>query len=161
MSKDYDPNYKVPEGFSPWLTYPEEYPDGVPYIDRVTLKIDGDLLSFYIKEKIPALPLKGYGELWYTGWEIPTEWAIDANNQCWLSGSHGEALMPTKSKKLINAAETDEDKECVCNILGVKPPESSWVEKAKLRGWLSPEEVKKLKNKIKHLEELILLYEND
>lgn len=68
----------------------------------------------------PALPLLGYGELYSTGWDIPTRWAIDANKVCWMDDAHGHPLEKISSQELLCEAEQEVDKNMLRKLLGEK-----------------------------------------
>lgn len=40
----------------------------------------------------PQLPIVASGEIWHIGWDIPTRWAVDSDDQWWMDNGHGHAL---------------------------------------------------------------------
>jgi hypothetical protein len=65
----------------------------------------------------PSLPLKASGEMWHRGWDIPTRWAIDANNQCWMDNAHGHPLELVTADTLIGNAEDPNDIQLIKGAL--------------------------------------------
>ena len=82
-------------------------------------------MLFYVKEGLPALPLKDWGKFWHVGWDIPTYYAIDANNQCWMDNYHGGAMFKTTTKGLIGEANEQGENEVLRlgAILGLETEE--------------------------------------
>jgi hypothetical protein len=72
-----------------------------------------------MNECAPALPLKALGKLWFTGWDIPTRYAVDADNNCFMDDAHGGCMTPIKDHILISNAETDGEKNEIRKILGL------------------------------------------
>ncbi len=68
-----------------------------------------DLERWSFHDGTPAKPYKAYGEIWSIGWDIPTCWLIDANNQCWKDAAHGPHLHPCADHELIAEAEAPND----------------------------------------------------
>lgn len=86
-------------------------------------------------------PLKAFGEIWDRGWSIPTPWAIDANDQCWMGGGHGEALHPCTAERILTDMDNNEQEDEANDVrkilgLGVKRP--SWMTSALNAGWEPP-----------------------
>jgi len=133
-----DPNYKVPAGFEPVFNYPDGN-TGVPVVGRARLPIAGERdLEFYIETQVPALPLKIHGELWHTGWDISTKYAIDASGQCWMDGAHGGSMSPVDSKYLLEDCENQEQRNGIRKVLGLPEEEPSWAISARASGWTPP-----------------------
>ena len=144
-----DKNYSPPAPFGPFLgisgPYNEEtseYPSE-PVIGMWVY----EGIVFHISDEVqPALPLKMVGNTKLINWEVPkqqvkdTQYAIDANNQCWKRKVDGVGLFPVSAETLL--LDTDEEK--ICASLGVEPPELDWQKKAKAAGWISPEDVFKM-----------------
>lgn len=86
----------------------------------------------------PAEPLKNHGESWSTGWDIPTLWAVDADNQCWANDAHGGDLTKVIPQKLLAEVENFSVRSDIRKILGMKPELPSWVRAAKQAGWTPP-----------------------
>lgn len=86
----------------------------------------------------PTLPLRAAGEIVYRGWDIPDRWVVDGEFQPWATrGAHGGPLFELSGVDLIAMAETDPDREAICDALGVEP---------------RPTLVKRLRTRIEHLE---------
>lgn len=49
----------------------------------------------------PSLPLKKFGRIEPMGWNTQVLFAIDNNNQIWMSGFHSNILYPSDIKALI------------------------------------------------------------
>ena len=141
-----DKNYKVPEGFEPVLNYRNtddgEPDDGEPVVGYARLLITNSKrylhFDFCIKDGAPTLPLKNYGELWSTGWDIPTRWAVDAHLQCWMDDAHGHVLNKTMVSSLLAEAESERDKNNIRQIFNMKPMLPDWVRSARAAGWTPP-----------------------
>lgn len=137
-----DKNYRVPDGFAPILNYSNDPVNGEPVVGECLLKIEGSRgLRFWIGESIPVLPLKAKGELWHTGWDIPTYWAVDGCGQCWMDNAHGHCLCPVLAKTLLGEAEEQNMRNVIRKILGMPPEEPEWMALARAAGW-KPHEVK-------------------
>jgi hypothetical protein len=137
LSKD----YIVPEGFLPVLNY-REIQSGEAKVGECCLPLDDYDLIFWIGdpiEKVPVLPLKGYGELWHTGWDIPTKWAIDGAGQCWINdGHHGSCLFQVPNEVLLNEVEDEDDANKFRERLGLPIKEPKWMSQARTAGWQPP-----------------------
>ena len=68
----------------------------------------------------PTLPLKAYNELWHKGWDIPTKYAIDANNRCWMDNAHGGFLYECSSNDLIYDSKDESERNIIRTLLGEK-----------------------------------------
>jgi hypothetical protein len=138
--KRLDTDYKVPEGFEPILNYPDGV-NGIPVVGEAKLQVHegyrGDFV-FDIETKVPALPLRGNGLLWSTGWDIPTRWAIDAEGRCWMDNAHGHPLEVVDPKALIGDAEQESDKNHIRKLLGMEIPMPEWQRLAIAAGWTPP-----------------------
>lgn len=130
--------WEIPEGFQ----YHYHYPDGhTPTPTIGYLYLESANLLFYMGEKeknVPVLPLKNHGQLWHTGWDIPTNYAIDANNQVWMNDAHGGGLELASPDRLIGAAEDAEERRRLQKILGLKINLPEWIICARLNGWTPP-----------------------
>lgn len=143
-----DKKYKVPEGFEPYYNYPNGQNEGVPVVGRAKLKISLNglhrVLEFFIgenNEHIPSLPIKNHGEIWHVGWDIPTRWAIDNANECWVDNAHGSCLMKTTKEELLGSTDEDDVKERnkIKQTLGLELEEPIWMQTARKNGWTPPE----------------------
>lgn len=68
------------------------YPDGkTPVAQEGRCTVEGALSQPMEFEGEPALPISA-GEVWHSGWDIPTRYAIDADDQCWADNAHGHPL---------------------------------------------------------------------
>ncbi len=86
----------------------------------------------------PAIPLKAKGSVEHEGWDIPSRWAIDANDQCWLDDAHGHALAKTNIKDLYLEVD-NQSRIIICSVLGLGTPKPTWYEQAIKLGWTPPE----------------------
>jgi hypothetical protein len=142
-----DKDYKVPEGFEPVPNHRDD-PSGEPVVDECCLRGAGHLgcdLTFHIGDppgRIPALPLKANGELWHTGWDIPTRWAIDALGACWMDNAHGHPMRHVDNGRLLGEAESQRDRNHIRNLLGMGQEEPEWMAAARAAGWRPPTEGK-------------------
>ena len=136
-----DKNYKPPAGFEPYLSY-ENTKDGEPIPNYGILKLHSRDFLFNLIKKVPALPLKSYGKEWHTGWDIPTLWAIDSNNQPWFNDAHGGALNASSKEEMISLFENEHERNKVRILLGLEPEEPSWMKQAKAAGWTPPKDSK-------------------
>lgn len=93
---------------------------------------------FDLTQGEPKLPIKLHGKIWHRGWDIPTEWAIDAAAQTWVEGILGR-LEKTSPEKLIQMVETDEQKREIAGCLSLPTPMPQWAQKALDAGWKPPE----------------------
>lgn len=122
-----DNNWQVPEGFVAVKNYPDGI-NGVTVVGRVELLLSGKRgVQFWVGEgceQVPVLPIKT-GEMWHRGWDIPTQWAIDANKQCWMDDAHGNCLHPVKPEDLLKTAEEQSVKQQIKRILGLQLEEVS------------------------------------
>jgi len=79
----------------------------------VNHKIDNDRgreWSFCTEIKTPVLPFRLTGQLWHTGWDIPTCYAIDVDGDCWMDSAHGPSLRQVNVSYLISNAENIVDR---------------------------------------------------
>lgn len=67
----------------------------------------------------PKLPLRGFGEMWHTGWDIPTLWAVDGSGRSWMNNAHGHPLQRVQAIALVSNAETDGEKRAIRKALGL------------------------------------------
>lgn len=96
------------------------YPDGNTPVAEKFYGIKENIL-FYMKDCVPSFPLKGNGKILHLGWDIPTYWAIDKENQFWMSNGHGDCLMPTNQSSLLSTASEDEDElKYIKKLLGIE-----------------------------------------
>ena len=107
------------------------------------LKVEGRFLTGHTfhKDQLPKLPLRGYGELRHNGWDISTEWAIDADGNVFAdNGAHGGPLaLRTPEYLLAEAEDEGESKQNeLRKLLGLEIPEPSWAAKAREAGWTPP-----------------------
>lgn len=66
----------------------------------------------------PVMPLKAHGEIWHTGWDIPTRWAVDAAGRAYMDNAHGHELRRVEPDHLINSTESLSDRQTVRKALG-------------------------------------------
>ena len=130
----FDTNYRPPVGFEPYY----QYPDGDTAIPVVGYGIHNGI-SFCLQERIPSLPLKVSGKLWHTGWDIPTYYAIDADNYCWKDWAHGGSLDLVEPSALIADIEDELTRNSIKKLLGMKEDMPGWAKTALANGWTPPE----------------------
>lgn len=92
------------------------------------------------KKSVPVFPIKAQGSLRHLGWDISTQWAIDATGQCWMDGAHGGPVEKVTPEQLIAEArdEGEVKQEMFRNLLGLPHPEPSWMALARAAGWVPP-----------------------
>lgn len=138
-------NWKPPTGFEPIFNYPDgvtpKIREGVARLKIGSGKGRLDSLNFYVGDngnEAPTLPLRFYGELWHTGWDIPTIWAIDADGMAYMDNGHGHALQSVTAHTLIAACEEDEEKRRMQKRLGLPVDLPEWQRLAIANGWTPP-----------------------
>ncbi len=92
-----------------------------------------------------TLPIKAVGNIYHSGWDIPTGWVIDSANQCWADHAHGSSLEPCTASNLITMAQNENDFNTECKIseaLGLAKPQPEWVKTALAHGWTPPKDFK-------------------
>ena len=103
-------------------------------------KCDFNALSFYVgKEGPPVLPFIASGELWHTGWDIPTRYVVDSDKRCWMDNAHGHSLEIVSSKALLSSAEQFQERAALREILSIKPELPNWMSQALRAGWIPPD----------------------
>lgn len=136
-----DPSYAAPPGFETVLNYRND-PNGVPVVGQIRLALPGNVeIRFSVEhpaKTIPALPLRGFGELWSVGWDCPLGWAIDAVGECWASGWHGGCLCHVESRMLLAEAEEYEPRQGIRKLLGMEKEKPDWQKAAEAAGWTPP-----------------------
>lgn len=85
-----------------------------------TVKENTSKVRFCIKDGYPALPLIEQEEIWHEGWDIPTEYAIDGNKQCWMNNAHGGSLCKVAADHLVSSFEVPEMRLYIERLLGLK-----------------------------------------
>jgi hypothetical protein len=63
--------------------------------------------SFNITGGEPSMPIKIYYEIDHKGWDIPTLYAIDADNRCWMNDAHGGYVEECTYEALINITKDE------------------------------------------------------
>lgn len=143
-----------PVGFLPSFHYDEGKGEAAKIQEnlvRVRITDDGgvrrrndDLLFFaegFKPENLPALPLRGHGEIWTVGWDIPTRWAVDALGRAWADNAHGGAMDScTPDSLLSEARESPNSLVTLHKLLGRKPPLPEWARAALSAGWTPPKD---------------------
>ena len=86
----------------------------------------------------PFGELKAFGMAYSVGWDIPTLWAVDQSDSCWMNGAHGGQLHPCSFGALMNELENEQDRNRVRFLMGMKPLVSSWIKMALSAGWTPP-----------------------
>lgn len=82
--------------------------------------------------------MKLRGKVWHVVWDIPTYYAIDSNNECWMSNAHGNVLSPVSPAKMLSSIKDETDLNVVRKILGMKPIMPYWARMALDNGWTPP-----------------------
>jgi hypothetical protein len=95
-------------------------------------------LQFDTSQGAPALPVKGYGELWYACRDIPRRYVVDAAGQAWMNDIDDGPVRKVKSEQLMGAAESDKDKGWIAPLLGLEKPTPEWARIALAAGWKPP-----------------------
>lgn len=72
---------------------------------------------FNTSQVTPHLPLRGSGEVWHQGWDIPTRWAVDAQGQGWANDGHGGDLYPCSIPEIIDLPDDDSAKAEIARLL--------------------------------------------
>lgn len=92
----------------------------------------------------PKQPFKHEGEIINKGWDIPTLWCVDANNDCWANNAHGGSPSCLFSPEMLLAlAEAEDDFKALTEIsiaLGRGKPEPTWMAYARAAGWTPPKD---------------------
>lgn len=130
--------WPVPPGFEAVLDYSRqptmgEVAVGVAKLGKLVFAV-GEA-----RQNVPALPLKASGEIWHSGWDIPTRWAVDAAGGCWADNAHGHPLEKCRPDELIAACEKDTEKRRMQKLLGLPVDKPEWMQAALAHGWLPPE----------------------
>lgn len=119
-------------------------PETIDILDSIlkveTTEYQGSTKLFRINNIIPAFPIKIYEQIWCVGWDIPTMFAIDANNICWMDDAHGGALAVVKPEVLFKEITDEERRNKLREILSLPKEEPSWANKARSLGWTPPKD---------------------
>lgn len=96
----------------------------------------------FAKESNPTFPLMYSGEVWYTGWDIPGYWAVDADGRGFADfGAHGVCLKPYEINQIISEIEGNGDPAYALKLrklIARKPPLPGWMSAALSAGWTPP-----------------------
>lgn len=90
-------------------------------------------------ETAQTMPM--WGQVSTKGWDIPTTWAIDKQNQCWIGNGHGDTLSPTSTEHLLNFLNGNgyySAEAAARRLLGLKQRVPGWVSEALKNGWTPP-----------------------
>ena len=83
--------------------------------------------------------LKLFGTAYSVGWDIPTLWAVDHANVCWMNDAHGGHLVAVDVDGLMKELEGDEVEKARARIaLGLKPAAPMWMREARAAHWSPP-----------------------
>ena len=134
--------WNPPNGFNVVLNYSEDSINGIPIVGCASLALEaapGGKLIFNLENGIPKLPLKTYGQFWHEGWDIPTYYAIDTDNICWMDNVHGHPLEKVSVNVLLWHISNELLANEIRNILGLSTLMPSWARTALAHGWKPPE----------------------
>lgn len=100
----------------------------------------GNDVDFEGEPKLDAAgTLKRFGITFSVGWDIPTLWAIDYDNQCWANNAHGGNLERVDATRLFAELLDDEAELAEARrLLGLKPQAPKWMASALAAGWVPP-----------------------
>lgn len=91
----------------------------------------------------PVLPWKHRGQLWHKGWDIPTEYGVDAAGVCWRNMAHGGDPIYRVDADVWLAEMEKEGELAAANtlrgVLGMEPAAPQWMREARAHGWRPPE----------------------
>lgn len=134
-------SFKLPEGFAPKYSYDHDSNGVEVKIQNHYCGIVGETTFYWggYGMKPPTLPLKMVDKVWHTGWDIPTHFAIDANNVCWKDNAHGGALQSVSFNELLSDIEDEALRNKVRSLLGMKTEMPAWAKTALKNGWTPPE----------------------
>jgi hypothetical protein len=79
-------------------------------------KIDG---WYYIITEKPVGSIKLKGQVLHKGWDIPSNWAIDSNKQCWKDNAHGATLNPCTTDELLLLLKEDDNQDTINAVMGL------------------------------------------
>jgi hypothetical protein len=144
----------IPEGFQPVWRYPDgKEDDRVPVVgviqwnnpaqDATRGSLVGPLRMDFLfavndLSDAPSLPFKGFGEIWTTGWDIPTRWVIDGERRAWMDNAHGHALERCTPERLVSESEDENYRNGLRRALGLSEAEPTWMVSARAAGWSPP-----------------------
>lgn len=101
------------------------YPDGVtPVVHEGLTRVIDDKNKYdngvaFLGE--PKLPVE-FGKIWHEGWDIPTQYAKDADGQCWMDDAHGGTLVKVEPKEVVAACDGKPfEIASIENHLGLEP----------------------------------------
>lgn len=127
-------NCKAPEGFEIALFDL----DGEPDFDYAGLTINEEEFIFFVKDKIPKLPLKNTGEIWNVLYDTPIKYAIDADNQCWMNDRDDSSLYQVSRENFLFESKDEREKNNFRRILGLDIPMPQWAQIAIKAGFIPP-----------------------
>jgi hypothetical protein len=94
-------------------------------------------------QREPVLPWKLRGQLWHKGWDIPTEYGVDATGVCWRNMAHGgDPIHPVDAEPWLAEMEKEGELDGANKlraVLGIEPAEPMWMREARTHGWKPPE----------------------
>lgn len=134
-------NFKLPDGFESAYPHLKLSFDSIKISDvkKFEKKLSNRELQFSAIEGFPKLPINDCGLCWSIGWDIPTVWMIDGDNQCWADYAHGYSMNKISQDGLIYRFETEQEQNQIRKILGLEIPMPSWAKIALSNGWSPPE----------------------
>lgn len=71
------------------------------------------------EEASVVFPLKTQGEIYTTGWDCATRYAVDSENQCWMNSAHGDSLNKVSLSRLLNEFENEYERREFAKLMGI------------------------------------------
>ena len=92
------------------------------------------------KSRNPVLPWKIRGSYPTVGWDIETEWGMDANGDFWVNQAHGgDPYLPTNADNIISDMNDEWTANEFRDRVGIKRTRPQWMTTALANGWTPPE----------------------
>jgi hypothetical protein len=89
----------------------------------------------------PKEPFRLTGEYDNRGWDIPTEFCVDADGCCFMKMAHGDAVRPVSCQALLEDIEKEGDEDTANKVrlaIGQPLEEPLWARTARKHGWTPP-----------------------
>ena len=100
--------------------------------------------SDFDKAATPKLPARAFGTVWHTGWDIPSYWAVDADDVPYADyTAHGCNMVQTTFDELIRHVEEagescSTDVNYIRQLAGRPKALPNWAKTALAQGWTPP-----------------------